>query len=125
MLAGAAEHAGPTCSKVRPSTATEENTRSFNGGEAGQDITVTANCAMSDLKPTLGGRCSIHCADSTDYTFFVLAEYTSFAAGVDYHPRSPEWRPELQPVMCKARLLSSGTFTNSCSITATAMCCFD
>jgi hypothetical protein len=46
-------------------------------------------------------------------------------AGIDYQPESPEWHPELQPVMCKARLTSSGTFSKSCSITATAMCCYD
>lgn len=103
----------------------EGSTQSFNGGQAGDVITVTANCAQSDQKPTLGGRCSIHCSSGADYAFFVLAEYTTFAAGVDYEPQSPEWRPELQPVMCKARLLSSGTFTKSCTITATAMCCYD
>lgn len=88
-------------------------------------IVVTANCAVTDQRPTLGGRCAIECTDGADYAFFVMAEITSFPAGVDYEPESPEWHPELQPVMCKARLTSSGTFHKSCSITATAMCCFD
>jgi hypothetical protein len=116
---------GPTCSKVRPAKGATNSTRKFNGGQAGDLLVVTANCAVSDQRPTLGGRCSIECVDGADYAFFVMAEHTSFAAGVDYAPESPEWHPELQPVMCKARLISSGTFTQSCSITATAMCCYD
>lgn len=117
--------AGPTCSKVKPATASVNNTRRFEGGQAGDMIVVTANCAVTDQRPTLGGRCAIECIDGADYAFFVMAEITSFPAGVDYEPESPEWHPELQPVMCKARLTSSGTFHKSCSITATAMCCFD
>lgn len=117
--------AGPTCSRVRPAKEDANSTRHFQGGQAGETLTATANCAQSDQKPTLGGRCAIECVDPVDYAFFVLAETTSFAAGVDYAPESPEWHPELQPVMCKARLTSSGTFSKSCSIKAVAMCCYD
>jgi hypothetical protein len=80
--------AGPTCSKVRPAQQTGNETRRFSGGQAGDMVVVTANCASSDHRPTLGGRCAIECVDGADYGFFVMAEITSFPAGMCVNSRS-------------------------------------
>lgn len=74
--------AGPTCSKVRPAQQNANETHRFSGGQAGDMVVVTANCATSDHRPTLGGRCAIECIDGQDYGFFVMAEITSFPAGM-------------------------------------------
>lgn len=55
-------------------------------------VVVTANCATSDHRPTLGGRCAIECIDGADYGFFVMAEITSFPAGMCRARCTVTWR---------------------------------